>query len=121
MNDSGPNDCQPGSPAPLGATVEPGSVNFAVYAKQATTVELLLFDAPSAPAPSVVHRLDPRLNRTGPYWHLRVPGAGHGQVYGWRVDGPQDPAAGLLYDGDKLLVDPYARAVVGQDIYDRRA
>jgi len=118
---TGPAARQPGSPAPLGATVEPGSVNFALYSKQATGVELLLFDAPTAPVPAAVHRLDPRINRTGPYWHLRLPGLGHGQVYGWRVDGPRDPAAGLFYDGEKLLLDPYARAVTGQDVYDRRA
>lgn len=120
MTLSGSTAGQPGSPAPLGATVEPDAVNFALYSPQATAVELLLFDAPSAPVPAASHRLDPLTNRTGPYWHLRVPGAGHGQIYGWRVAGPRDPAAGLLFDGDKLLLDPYARAVVGQEIYDRR-
>ena len=121
MPSSRPTDCQPGTPSPLGATPGAGGVNFAVFSKHASAVELLLFDQPSDPAPAAVIRLDPAINRTSYYWHVQVPGTGHGQIYGWRVAGPRKPEAGLLYDGDKLLLDPYARAVTGQDRYDRRA
>lgn len=117
----GPSDCRPGRPAPLGATVTAGGVNFSVCSPDATGTVLALFDAPDAPAPAAELRLDPSRHRTGPYWHVEVPGLGHGQVYGWRVEGPRDPAAGLLFDRDKLLLDPCARAVTGQDRYERRA
>jgi isoamylase len=115
------SNCLPGRPAPLGAQVEAGAVNFAVYSPQATAMELVLFAEPAAPAPALVVALDPTRNRTGPYWHVAVPGIGHGQAYGWRATGPRDPARGLLFDGDKLLLDPSARAVTGHLIYDRRA
>ncbi len=110
-----------GSASPLGATVAGGGVNFAVYAPRAEAVRLLLFDGPLDAAAATVHALDPAADRTGPYWHVRVEGCGHGQVYGWQVDGPRDAGAGLLHDGAKLLLDPYARAVAGQQVYDRTA
>ncbi len=110
-----------GSASPLGATVAGGAVNFALYAPRAEAVRLLLFDGPLDAAAATVHALDPAADRTGPYWHVRVEGCGHGQVYGWQVDGPRDAGAGLLHDGAKLLLDPYARAVAGQQVYDRTA
>jgi isoamylase len=112
--------CQPGAPAPLGATSRPGAVDFAVYAPRAERVDLVLFDGPDDAAPAAVLELEPSRHRTGPYWHVRVPGTGHGQVYGWRAHGTRLPAEGVLPDGDKLLLDPCARAVVGQTRYDRR-
>ena len=105
----------------LRATVAGGAVNFALYAPRAEAVRLLLFDGPLDAAAATVHALDPAADRTGPYWHVRVEGCGHGQVYGWQVDGPRDAGAGLLHDGAKLLLDPYARAVAGQQVYDRTA
>ena len=82
----------PGSAFPLGASVTGDAVNFAVHAPRATAVRLLLFTGPEDPAPAAIHTLDPAANRTGPYWHVRVDACGHGQVYGWQVDGPRDPA-----------------------------
>lgn len=104
---------------PIGATVEPGGVNFCVYAKHATAVELLLFDGAedARPAQSIV--LDPQRNRTYDYWHVFVGGVAAGQVYGYRVTGPNKPAAGLRYDSEKLLVDPYALAVANTERYRR--
>ena len=113
-------DCPAGAPAPLGATCRPGAVDFAVYAPHADQVDLVLFDGPDDPAPAAVLRLDPARHRTGPYWHVRVPGTGHGQVYGWKAHGPDRPVAGQPAAGDKLLLDPRARAVAGQARYDRR-
>ncbi len=112
---------RPGSAYPLGASVADGGVNFAIHAPRATAARLLLFAGPEDPAPATIHALDPAANRTGSYWHVRVDGCGHGQVYGWQVDGPKDKAIGLLHDGAKLLLDPYARAVTGHGIYQRAA
>ncbi len=118
---SRPPRTRPGRPAPLGATVLAGGVNFSVFAKDADAVTLVLFDVPDAPRPVAEIPLDPAVNRTSYYWHVLVPGLGPGQVYGWRVDGPYAPEQGLLYRGNKILLDPYGLAVVGQEIYDRRA
>ncbi len=101
----------PGKSAPLGATVVDGGVNFSFFSQTADAVELLLFDTPDAPAPSHTLRFDPERNRTFYYWHMFVPGIGHGQAYGVRVHGPYAPELGHRFDGEKVLLDPYARAV----------
>jgi isoamylase len=111
----------PGQSFPLGATVFPGGVNFSVFTKNCSRVELLLFDAPNDPQPTQVLPFDPEHNRSFYYWHMFVPGIMAGQVYGYRVHGPFDPHEGMRFDGNKVLVDPYARAVTGCDIYDRQA
>src|ERR1700687_230785 len=101
----------PGRSYPIGATVTAEGVNFCLYSKHATAIELLLFDRSGAPRPAEIVRLDPRLNRTDLYWHILLHGIGAGQVYGYRAYGPNDPAAGLRFDSAKLLLDPYALAV----------
>ncbi|MEO1626500.1 MAG: glycogen debranching protein GlgX, partial [Bacteroidota bacterium] len=70
--------------------------------------------------PSHVLQLHPDRHRTFYYWHAFVPGIGPGQLYGYRVHGDFDPPAGLRFDGEKVLIDPYARAVV-TDTYERAA
>ena len=111
----------PGRPAPLGATCVSGGVNFSLYARHARQLELLLFAAAADSAPQRTLRLDPARHRTGDYWHALVPGLGPGQIYAYRAHGPNDLSAGLRYDPDKVLLDPYGRAVVGYDHYDRLA
>ena len=106
---------------PLGAHVRAGGVNFCVFAKHATGAELLLFDGPNDPAPSKVISLDGTQNRTYFYWHVFVPGVTAGQVYAWRMIGPNDPSRGLRYDAEKVLLDPYTRAVVNWQNYSRAA
>ena len=101
-----------GAPAPLGATPSPAGVNFSVFSRHATQVELLLYDRVDAAEPSRVIRLDPVENRTDHYWHAFVAGLRPGQLYGYRVDGPFDPGRGFRFDRGKLLLDPYGRAVV---------
>ncbi len=113
------HDIQPGRSYPLGATVSPQGVNFSVFSKSCTAVELLLFDDPDDAVPRRVIRLDPRRNRTFYYWHAFVPGLKAGQLYGYRVYGPHDPSRGLFFDGYKLLVDPYAKALALGGNYDR--
>lgn len=109
------------SASPLGATVLDDGVNFSVFSRQAKAVELLFFDRADDPKPSRVICFDPGSDRTYHYWHLFVPGVRPGQLYGYRVDGPFNPANGLRFDRTKVLLDPYSRAVAVPDTYDRRA
>ncbi|MEL4356410.1 MULTISPECIES: glycogen debranching protein GlgX [unclassified Luteococcus] len=106
---------------PLGATVSPHGVTFCLFSRDATSVTVELFEDAEDAHPSRTIRLDPRTDRTYHYWHVHVPGLRAGQLYGYRVDGPHRPADGLLFDPDKLLVDPYALAVSFPDSYSRRA
>ena len=106
---------------PLGANFLSGGVNFSVFSKNATAVELHLFDRVSDARPARVIRLDPRLNRTFYYWHIFVPGVQAGQLYGYHLTGPNVPEFGLRFDGDKVLQDPYARAVAYDEHYNRSA
>ena len=111
---------EPGRPHPLGATPGPGGVNFSVWSRHASRVELVLFDRAGG-RPSRVLPLDPARHRTYHYWHAFVPGLAPGQLYGWRAHGPFDPARGHRFDGEKLLLDPYGRAVAVPPGYDRAA
>ena len=113
------NGATPGRAVPIGATVDAEGVNFCLHAKHATGVTLLFFERPEDAAPSRAFKLDPTVNRTYDYWHVHVAGARAGQLYGYRVDGPFEPAQGLRYDGTKLLVDPYAREVANLANYQR--
>ncbi|HET7835107.1 MAG TPA: glycogen debranching protein GlgX [Variovorax sp.] len=99
-----------GTPLPLGATASPEGVNFALAAPNATAVELCLFDSTGAHEQQRL-RLQ---TRTDGVWHTRLPGARPGLVYGWRVHGPWSPAEGLRFNPAKLLLDPYAREIVGR-------
>ncbi len=103
---------RPGSAWLPGATMRPDGVNFSVWARSATAVELLLFDTPDSPQPSRVVTLDPVTHRTYSYWHIDLPGIRSGQLYGWRVQGPWAPEEGLRHDGSAVLLDPYSTAVV---------
>ncbi|HEX2166745.1 MAG TPA: glycogen debranching protein GlgX [Longimicrobiales bacterium] len=98
----------PGRPYPLGATYDGRGVNFAVYSEEAREVELCLFDEAGAECERI------RLREvTGFIRHGCVPGLHPGQRYGYRIQGPYEPERGLRFNPSKLLLDPYARAVVG--------
>jgi glycogen operon protein len=99
-------------PSPLGATLADGGANFSLFSRTATGVELVFFDKVDDAKPSRVHALDPVANRTYHYWHTFVPGVQAGQIYGYRVQGPNDPSKGLRFDPAKVLLDPYGRGVV---------
>src|SRR5438270_11628171 len=101
-----------GQPYPIGATVRDGGVNFCLFSRTAEGVELVLFDREDAPAPARSIRLDPAADRDYHYWHTFVPGVRPGQLYGYRVSGPNDPANGLRFDPSKVLIDPYGRGLV---------
>ncbi len=109
----------PGKTYPLGAKVEGKGVNFCLYSKHAQSIELLLFDD-VAQNPSQVIKLDSKINRTYHYWHIWVEGITSEQIYAYRVYGDYKPEEGLRFDGSKVLLDPYSKAVVGDDIYDRQ-
>jgi len=110
-----------GRAAPLGATLCGEGVNFSVFSKNATRIELLLFDDAAATRPSQVIPLDSRSHRTYHYWHVFVPGLAPGQVYAYRAQGPFAPERGLRFDPDKALLDPYGLAVAVPDRFDRHA
>ena len=78
--------------APLGATLVPGGVNFSIFSRYASAVELLFFDREDDPRPARVIPIDPATNRTYHYWHTFVPDVQAGQIYGYRVNGSFDPA-----------------------------
>jgi glycogen operon protein len=104
----------------LGATVVCGGVNFCLYSRDASSIELLLFDGVDDAAPKVII-LDSGSHRTYHYWHVFVPGLQAGQLYGYRVHGPFDPSQGLRFDSSKLLLDPYSRGVAVPMSYSRDA
>jgi isoamylase len=110
-----------GASAPLGATVRPGGVNFSIFSKNATLVELLLFDNVKATQPARVIPLDADEHRTYHYWHTFVPDLQPGQVYAYRAHGPFTPTDGCRFDGEKVLIDPYGIAIYVPETYDRSA
>jgi len=99
----------PGAPYPLGATWDGEGVNFALFSEHAEKVELCLFD-PSGQ--QEIQRI-PLREQTDLIWHCYLPEARPGLLYGYRVHGPYDPARGHRFNPNKLLLDPYARDIVG--------
>lgn len=92
---------------PLGASYDGAGVNFALYSQVAQKVELCLFDE---------HDVETRIEmteRNSYVWHNYIPGLHPGQRYGYRVYGPYDPVHGLRCNPNKLLLDPYAKAIEG--------
>lgn len=109
---------QSGAPLPLGASERCGGVNFALFSRHATRVTLLLFDAPTDTEPCLTIELDPLRHRTGDIWHAWIEGLGQGAIYTWRADGPYLPEQGHRFNVNKVLLDPYAAALVGTDCWD---
>jgi len=99
----------PGRPHPRGATWDGHGVNFALFSAQAEAVELCLFDARGRECQRVPFR-----EQSDHVWLAYLPQARPGLVYGYRVYGPYQPLHGLRFNPHKLLVDPYARDVVGR-------
>ncbi|HEX8325299.1 MAG TPA: glycogen debranching protein GlgX, partial [Tepidisphaeraceae bacterium] len=105
----------PGRPYPLGATFDGAGVNFAIYSEHATKVELCLFDAVDTQKESV--RIEFK-EQTDQVWHAYLPDCEPGQLYGYRVHGPYDPAAGHRFNANKILLDPYAKGIGRNVIWD---
>jgi len=98
-----------GRPYPLGASWDGLGVNFALYSRHATKVELCLFDARGRELERIVLP-----EYTDEIWHGYLPDARPGQRYGYRVHGPYAPDAGHRFNPNKLLLDPYAKQIVGE-------
>jgi isoamylase len=97
----------PGHPYPLGASYDGSGTNFALFSEIAERVELCLFDEQGTETRVDLPEVD------GFVWHAFLPGVEPGQHYGYRVHGPYDPARGLRCNPNKLLLDPYAKAIDG--------
>ena len=110
-----------GKSFPLGATVYSDGVNFSIFSKNATAIDLLLFDAVDDARPARIISLDRRCNRTFHFWHVYVPDIKPGQLYAYRAHGPFEPSKGLRFDPDKVLLDPYGKGVAVPAQYDRDA
>ena len=103
----------PGDAYPLGATYDGNGTNFALYSEVAESVTLCLFDDDGA-------ETCVRLTEVDAYvWHCYLPQVMPGQKYGYRVDGPNDPENGNRCNPNKLLLDPYAKAVSGEIDWDQ--
>ena len=102
--------CLPGKPFPLGATWDGTGVNFALYSENATRVELCFYDSRGRRETGRVQLRE----QTAFVWHAYIPGLQPGQLYGYRVHGPWEPARGLRFNPAKLLIDPYAKAIAGR-------
>jgi isoamylase len=100
----------PGTPYPQGANWDGEGVNFAIFSENAEAVELCLFDAPESDRAS--DRIDVR-DRTDLIWHCYLPDVRPGQLYGYRVHGQYEPRKGHRFNPNKLLIDPYAKAISG--------
>ena len=100
-------DVWPGRPFPLGASWDGNGTNFSLFSEHAERVELCLFDEDDNEERVEVHR------QTAHNWHCYLPGVHAGQRYAYRVHGPYAPAEGHRFNANKLLIDPYAKAIEG--------
>ena len=105
-----------GSPFPRGANWDGAGVNFSLFSESFGVGELCLFDASGNNERRIRIR-----ERTNGAWHIYVPDVGPGQLYGYRVHGPYVPESGLRFNPNKLLLDPYAKAIGRQLTVGRRA
>ncbi|MCW2541997.1 MAG: isoamylase [Frankiales bacterium] len=103
----------PGKPYPLGATYDGSGTNFTLFSEVAERIELCLFDAEGTETRVDLPEVD------GFVWHAFLPGIEPGQRYGYRVYGPYDPSEGHRCNPNKLLLDPYAKAIDGKFDWDQ--
>jgi glycogen operon protein len=108
-----PSEMWPGSRHPFGATYDGAGTNFSLFSEVAERVELCLFADDGSETRLTIEEIDAHC------WHAYVPGIGPGQRYGFRVDGPWDPDRGVHCNPNKLLLDPYAKAIDGEVDWDQ--
>lgn len=101
-------DLAPGVPFPQGATWDGKGTNFSLFAESADDVELCLFKSPRSTGETDRIRLK---QRTTGVWHCYLPDVGPGQLYGYRIYGPYEPEQGRRFNPNKILLDPYAKAI----------
>jgi isoamylase len=110
-----------GESYPLGSTLYHGGVNFSLYCRNGTLVELLLFDDVEDIKPSRVFTLGDLDNKSYHYRHIFIKHLKAGQLYAYRIQGPYKPSKGHWFDGEKILLDPYAKSVAVPNGYKRNA
>lgn len=111
----------PGNRLPPGATADAGGVNFSVFSRDATAMQLCLYERADSENPFQILDLDPALHRTFFFWHIYVERLPIGTFYTWRCDGPSgDSDNGFRFDSRRELVDPWAREI-SDAMYDRQA
>ncbi|XP_027921035.1 isoamylase 1, chloroplastic [Vigna unguiculata] len=105
-----------GYPSPFGATVRDGGVNFAIYSLNALSATLCLFTLSDFQNNRVTESipLDPLVNKTGGVWHVFLKGDFSDMLYGYKFDGKFSPLEGHYYDSSRILLDPYAKAVISR-------
>ncbi|MBA0841797.1 hypothetical protein Goarm_001659 [Gossypium armourianum] len=105
-----------GHPAPFGATILDGGVNFAIYSANATSATLCLIALSDLQQNRVTEQipLDPLANKTGDVWHVFLKGNFKDMLYGYIFDGEFCPEIGHYYDSSRILLDPYAKAVISR-------
>jgi isoamylase len=109
------NAILPGKPYPRGANWDGKGVNFSVFSENAEKIEILLYDTVEAKAPARIIKLT---EKTASTWHCYLPGIGPGQLYAYRAYGPYEPAKGHRFNSSKALIDPYAKALTRDVIWD---
>lgn len=97
----------------LGANIYGASTNFAIFSKHATKAIIQIFAKKNDINPIFEYELSEIKNKTGDIWHVMIYGVGHGSYYGWRLDGPYDLMQGDRFNINKLLIDPYSKALAG--------
>ncbi len=108
----------PGTPLPLGSNIINNGVQFSIFSRNANSVSLILFHGTSPEADFTEIVLDKDLNKTGDIWHIWVEGISQGQIYGYKMNGEYRPEKGNRFNYNKLLLDPYARALTGDFEWD---
>ncbi len=110
----------PGHPLPAGATLTSDGVQFSLISRYATSVHLLLYRKSDDNEPYECILLDPKTNKTGSCWHIFVKGLKKGQLYLYRVDGLYKPEKGHRYNRNRVLIDPYSKALTGNTPWNLR-
>jgi isoamylase len=109
----------PGNALPIGGAHQSGDgVNFVLFSRHATRVHLELYQNANDSHAARSIDLDPARHRTGDIWHVWVQGIPAGQLYGYRIEGPYQPEQGHRFNPNRLLLDPYARAIAGVEYWD---
>ncbi|KAK8477879.1 hypothetical protein V6N11_000310 [Hibiscus sabdariffa] len=105
-----------GHPAPFGATLRDGGVNFAIYSSNAVSATLCLIALSDLHQKKITEQipLDPLSNKTGDVWHVLLKGDFKDMLYGYMFDGEFSPEKGHCYDASKVLLDPYAKAIISR-------
>jgi glycogen operon protein len=112
---------EPGKALPLGATLTNEGVNFTIFSRHAKAVSLILFESTEPHSPREEIPLNQKKYRTGDIWHCHIPGLKAGALYLYRVDGPYIPEKGLRFNSNKLLLDPYAKALTDLSNWDQES